>query len=293
MGTNQHNSPKTKLNMSSFNTIKFVSLTLLWMTSVLPIYSWQSDFVTYDWLTGKVGDGEAIAHIPHWRRLFNTMKVRGLLECGCGYYSGYFLDHADTVISIEYMTRGYGGYWYKICLPLFNDRPNWVPLTYNENFRSNSFNNACAYQCTMHRDYALIDSTYLRELDRHFKIQLNKHEIDVAFVNSTLYIRGDLVKLLLANEVPLIVAHDTLSDHGTEEEENLYGWNKVITPSTYTKIQIPFDSGTTFWISNQLPDVISSIWEYREAILHLREVGVEVGYDELKYIADMTPSRRM
>lgn len=256
----------------------------------------QSDFITYEWLTGKSGDGEAIAHIPHWRRLFNSMKVRGFLECGCGYYTGYFLEHADKVISIEYLTPGYGGHWYKICLPLFKDRSNWSPMTYNENFRSNSFNNACAYQCTMHRDYALIDPTYLRELDNHFKMQISKanlgsYNIDVAFVNPSLYIRGDLVNVLLANEIPVIVAHDTVSDEGNEQQENLYGWNKVVTPSTYTKIRIPFGSQTTFWISNRLPDVISSIMEYREMIVLLREIGIDVGYDELKRLADMPQNR--
>lgn len=189
---------------------------------------YQSDFITYDWLTSQADTSGYTDHIPHWRRLFNTMKVRGFLECGCGYSTAYFMDHADKVISIEYITPGYGDDWYQVCLSLYNDRSNWIPMTYNETYRSNSFNNACAYQCAMHRDYALIDSTYLDELDQHIKAQIanaknNGYDIDVAFVDPGVYVRGDLVKLFLANNIPIVAAHDTASDLGSSEKENLYG----------------------------------------------------------------------
>ena len=46
---------------------------------------------------------------------------------------------------------------------------------------------------------------------------------------------------------------------GVNEEKNLYGWNKVETPPNYIKIYIPFGQGTTFWISDKLPNVIASM----------------------------------
>jgi hypothetical protein len=164
-------------------------------------------------------------------------------------------------------------------------------MLYNGDFRSNSFNNACAYQCSEHRDYALIDATYMKELYKHFKdlIQQAKsggYDLDVAFVDPGVYLRGDMVKLLLSLEVPIVAAHDTLSDIGSEEETNLYGWNKIITPSNYVKIYIPFGQGTTFWINEQLPEVIASIQQYRDDIAFLQSFGIKVSFDNLKALAD-------
>lgn len=252
-----------------------------------PVRGYQSDFITYDWLIEQAETSGYTDHIPHWRRLFNTMNVRGFLECGCGYSTAYFMDNADKVISIEYITPGYGEDWYKVCLSLFADRPNWIPMTYNETFRSNSFNNACAYQCSMHRDYALIDSTYLNELDQHIKGEIAKskelgYDIDIAFVDPGVYVRGDLVKILLANNVPIVAAHDTASDAGNAQKENLYGWNKVVTPPNYVKIYIPFGQGTTFWIRSDFNSVIDSMSAYRQMILQ-----TSPGYNDLTQIADM------
>lgn len=226
--------------------------------------------ITYEWLISH--PEYSTDHIPSWQCLFNTIKVRGFLECGCGMSTKYFLDHAEKVISIEYITPGYGDRIFKEYVSLFGHIPNWLPMTYNEDYRSNSFNNACAYQCSMHKDYALIDSTYLKELDKHYKKLMKKaqdegYNIDVAFVNSGVYIRGDMVKVLLANNIPIVAAHHTASDAGTTEIKNLYGWNKVVTPTSYEKIYLPIGQGTTFWISKQLPDLIASMTVYRNSIV--------------------------
>lgn len=246
----------------------------------------SSDYVTYDWLMDIAKEASYTDHIPHWRRLFNTTKVKGFLECGCGFSTAYFLDHADLVVSIEYINPGYGDKWYQECLTIFSDRTNWVPMTYNEDFRSNSFNNACAYQCSTHEDYALIDAEYLKELYKHFKTQIEKYDIEVAFVDPGVYVRGDMVKLLLSLKVPIVAAHDTASDFGTEEVKNLYGWNKVFTPSDYVKIYIPFGQGTTFWVSKQRPEVIQSMQTYRDNILLLKSFGITIDFDNITELAD-------
>lgn len=252
--------------------------------------AFEQDFITYEWLCDLGTRTGYTDHIPHWRRLFNTMKVRGFLECGLGYSTSYFLKNADKVISIEYITPDCGDKWYKECLNLFKDHENWIPLLYNAELRSNSFNNACAYQCYMHQDYALIDSIYIKELVQHFKSLIKKaeeenYEIDVAFVDPGIYIRGDMVNLLLDLQIPIVVSHHTEMDNGTEKG-NLYGWNKVKTPENYVKIYIPFGKGTTFWISNQLPNVITSIQAYRDSILHIIDLKGIVDIHDMKEIAD-------
>lgn len=269
----------------------FLSFLLYCFCLRIESFAYKSDYVSYDWLTEQAKLSSYTDHIPHWKRLFNTMKIRGFLECGCGYSTAYFLDHADLVISIEYINPGYGDKWYKDCLELFADRSNWIPMLYNEDLKSNSFNNACAYQCAMHQDYALIDPSYLKEMNQHFKLQIINAEllgndIDVAFVDPGVYIRGDMVKLLLANKIPIVVAHDTASDNGYKEKKNLYGWNKVVTPPHYVKIYIPFGQGTTFWVSDRFPEVIASLQEYQEGIIRLKEQGMEVKMEDLTQLAD-------
>lgn len=271
---------------------KITAIFFSFLTIALSANGYQSDFVTYDWLGEEATLSGYTDHIPHWRRLFNTIKVRGMLECGCGYSTAYFMDNADKVISIEYITPGYGDQWYQVCVSLYADRANWIPMTYNANYRSNSFNNATAYQCSTHKDYSLIDGTYLNELDRHFKEQIksaqdNGYPIDVAFVDPGVYVRGDMVKLLMANNVPVVVAHDTTSDYGTKDPENLYGWNKVITPANYVKIYIPYGQGTTFWINEKLPSVIASILAYRDVLIQKMDNGSNISWEDLTSIADM------
>lgn len=256
-----------------------------------PLKALESDYITYDWLLNSAQTTSYSDHIPHFRRLFNTMKVRGFLECGLGYSTKYFLDNCDLVISIEYINSGYGLQWYQEAVRMFTGVTNWIPMTFNETLRSNSFNNACAYQCSLHKDYALIDPSYLKELDKHFKEQITNakfggYDIDVGFVDPGCYIRGDMVKVLLANKIPVVAAHDTASDRGTKEVENLYGWNKVVTPPDYVKVYIPFGQGTTFWINKSLPDVVASMIAYRDAIQQILDERFHIEYSELTELAD-------
>lgn len=246
--------------------------------------------ITYEWLMDCAEKTAYTDHIPHFRRLFNTMKIHGLLECGCGYSTKYFLDNCDKVISIEFMTPGTGDLWYKECLDLYKNCKNWVPLAYNADHKSESFNKACGYQCATHKDYALIDSRYINELYQYFKNLINDsreegHPIEVAFVDPGVYTRGDMVKVLLALKVPIVLAHDTATDVGSDVSEGLYGWFKVKTPMDYEKIYIPWGQGTTFWIKKDLPYVIDSIKSYRDMIIKNNEDKTLTCYD-LKDLAD-------
>lgn len=252
----------------------------------------ESDFITYDWLVDCAKKTAYTDHIPHFRRLFNTIKVRGLLECGCGYSTKYFMDHCDRVVSIEFMTPGTDDLWFNKCLRLYADCPNWRPLAYNTDHKDRSFNEACGYACSTHKDYSLIDSRYVHSLDRYFKNQIDQahqegNDIDVAFVDAGVYTRGDMVKIFLAHKVPIVMAHDTNCDEGSDVDEGYYVWFVVKTPADYEKIYIPFGQGTTFWIHKNLPHVIASLTAYRDRILAWTSLaGEEPSYDQLKEFAD-------
>ncbi len=210
------------------------------------------DDITFDWLI-ELGNATGYTdHIPHFKRLFNTIKVRGFLECGCGYSTKFFMDHCEKVTSVEFLSPGVSDVWFKECLQLYKNCLNWNPIAYNENHADISFNDACTYQCLSHKDYALIDPRYLDSLRSFFKDQLDiarkeNKDIDVAFVDPGVYVRGDMVKLLLELEVPIVMAHDTVTEFISTSDDDLYGWTKVKTPSTYEKIYIPFCKGTTFF----------------------------------------------
>ena len=239
-------------------------------------YGSKPDYITYDWLVELGGQAGYTDHISHFKRLFDTVKVRGFLECGCGFSTKYFLDHCDKVISIEFLNPGCDDNWFKKCLDMYQDYTNWVPLTYNSDHADVSFNRACAYACSEKRDYSFIDPTYLLSLDRFFKMQLQTAAdqgtpIDVAFVDPGVYVRGDMVKLFLENRVPIVMAHDTNCDAGEEATQGFYVWFVVRTPPDYEKIRIPSGAGTTFWISKELPDVIASIKDYRDLVISTLE----------------------
>jgi hypothetical protein len=229
--------------------------------------------INYDWLIQCAKGTSYTDHIPHFRRLFNTMKVRTFLECGCGFSTKYFLDNCDHVVSVEFMNPGTDDQWYQKCANLYqNCVTNWTPILYNKDLKDESFNQACAYACSAHKDYSLIDSSYLTTLDLFFKAEIDHarkigSEIDVAFVDAGVYTRGDMVKLLLKSQVPIVVAHDTACDLSSDVDEGFYVWFVVKTPPEYEKIYIPFGQGTTFWIHKKLPHVIESILNYKKMIM--------------------------
>lgn len=270
---------------------KIIPITAIGMAAFsAPVYSDQSDFITCDWLMMCSKNTMYTDHVPHFRHLFNTIKVNGFLECGCGFSTKYFIDNAQKVISIEFMTPGTGDFLYNEAKRLFSASPNWTSTIYNADLKNESFNNACAYQYITHKDYALIDSHYVSDLEKYLKTQLETarqdgHAIDVAFVDPSVCVRGDMVKIFLENKVPIIVAHDTATDSASETTEGLYEWFKVKTPSDYEKISLPFGQGTTFWISKNLSEVIDSMQKYRDRLFE-RGIKGALKIEELKEIAD-------
>lgn len=238
-----------------------------------------AEYLNFENLITIAQENGTTDYIPHFRRLFNTMKINGMIECGSGYSTKYFIDHATKVASIDFMTPGTSDVTFLTSLKLFKTYKNWIPLVFNADLKNESFNNACAYQCSVHRNYALIDPRYLNDLDKYFKIQIDnlrkkQVEVDVALIHPPgIYLRGDMVNLFLARNIAIVIAHDTSSDVGTDVDEGYYGWFKVHTPPHYEKISIKFGVGTTFWIRKDYPEVIESMKIYAQRIEEYQKNG--------------------
>ena len=213
--------------------------------------------------------------IPHFEELFKQTRVKTLIEFGMGPLTADFLDSCNKVISIEFVTPGYGPGNYLTQLEHYREAANWIPVVYfsafsgDTNFApykylgSESVYRAASYQCATHKDYSLIDPFYLTELSAFVGNFVRFHRIDVAFVNSFgIYNRGDLVQVLF-EKVPIIVAYDT---NVRKDENDLYGYSRLKTPENYEEIYIPTGRGTTLWIDKKekFQQLIQNIKDYAQ-----------------------------
>ena len=78
-----------------------------------------------------------------------------------------------------------------------------------------------------------------------FLSNLTKYNtIDVAFVDSEMVLRADIVEALF-EKIPVIVAHDTKT---TYLGQNPYGFASVEVPANFEEIRISTGVGTTIWV---------------------------------------------
>lgn len=222
----------------------------------------KSDDITYDLLV-KIGDETgALDHVPHFSKIFKNLKVRTFLEFGVNYSTKYFLDSSNKVISVEFITHGYGPNGLKQFLNLFQDYSNWIPIAFFSGFQgdtsfapykhlaSEAVYKAASYQTSTHKNYALLDDFYRIELNSFIKNLVRFHKIDIAFVNPLgTFLRGDLIDLLF-DKVPIIVAHDTAC-RANATSDDVYGYSRLKTPEGYEEIYFPIGQGTTAWISKK------------------------------------------
>lgn len=218
----------------------------------------HADQITYDWLL-HLGDTTGYTdHISIFKEIFQSVKINNLVEFGLGFSTKYFLDSCKKVVSVEFITNGFSPDWARNCLSLFQNIPNWVPIIYFSGYQqdtqwapyrycgSDEVYKACVYQTVTHGNYALFDPTYLSDLTNFIQYLTDCYPIDLGFVDSGLYLRGDLVQLLF-NKTPIIVAHDTAVRSITRELD-VYGYSRIVTPDTYEEIFIPLGKGTTVWV---------------------------------------------
>jgi hypothetical protein len=234
----------------------------------------QIEEITYEWLIEEGKRSGYTDHIRHFHELFKHFKIKNFLEFGLGFSTKFFLDHCQKVISIEFVTEGYGPDWMKACLRGYTELSHWVPIAYFSSFPgdtswapykflgSEQVHKAASYQCSSHKNYALLNDAYLDELDTMLINLIKCHQIQCAFVDASIYLRGDLVSLLF-HKVPIIVAHDTRCRQ-LNMEGDVYGYSRIITPSDYEEIAIAEGQGTTFWIQKQpsLEALIQTMQDY-------------------------------
>jgi hypothetical protein len=246
---------------------------------LLPAVSYitHADEITEEWLVEAGAATGYTEHVRHFRRLFAALPVRGLLEFGVGFSTKYFIDHCEKVISVEFVTPGSGPEWIKYCIDLYPSYPNWTPIVYfagngldtswapNKYLGDISVYHAAAYQPVYKKSYALIDSTFLNDLNAFIDQQVSCNDIDVAFVDSGVCIRGDLVQSLF-NKVPIILAHDISSAmrRSLPTTDDVYGYGRMIIPDNYEEIYIPFGMGTGIWVSKdpKYANIINDLKEY-------------------------------
>ncbi len=239
----------------------------------------KADEVTYEWLATASDDTGGCCYVACLKEIFNKIKVKSLLEFGVGYPTKYCLDSCKRVLSVEFITYGYGPDRLKKFVQFYKDCPNWVPIAYFSDFPgdmtwapykyigSDAVYRACSYQCVTSKHYKEVDDLYVKELNE-FITNLSKYnKIEVAVVHPILYLRGDLVQLLF-DKVPIIVALDTNSR--IDGRENSYGYVRVETPDNYEEIYLSLKlssghvPGTTVWIAKKP--------EYQSLIESLRQI---------------------
>lgn len=221
----------------------------------------NADEITEEWLSNPEGPAFPYTeHVRHIKRIFNLMNVRTFMEFGVGFSTKYFLDHSERVVSVEFITNGTGPEWFIDCLHLFRNCQNWIPIAYFSGYDgdtswaryrykgADSVYQAAAYQPLHLLSYKAIDPSFMDDLNNFISQQTAVHNVDVAFVDSGICLRGDLVQTLF-NKVPIIIAHD----FGPKDLillHDVYGYGRIVVPDTYIEIVVPFGMGTAFWIKN-------------------------------------------
>ena len=230
----------------------------------------KAEDITYEWLSHQPYS----SHISHLKFVLDEIKPTCLLEFGMGFSTKFFLDRCDKVLSVEYITEGYGPEYYILFVDLYADFSNWIPIAYCTGYygpthwapykivANDCVHRAASYQCATHKHYADIDSSYLVEQDQFVKDLVSCHDIEIAFVDANIYLRGDLVQILF-HKVPVILAHDTVT-RANGEMNDVYGYSRIVTPLDYEEIFLPGGSGTTAWIVKEPPytELIQSLKQH-------------------------------
>jgi len=234
----------------------------------------DAEQITEEFLTKTGSSAHYTEHVAHLKRVFDKLQVRTFLEFGLGFSTKYFMDRAQSVISVEFVTPGSGPEWMKYCLGLYRNSKNWIPITYfsgpnldtkwapNKYVGTDGVYRAAAYQPVKLKSYASIDPSFLGDLMRFVDKQVAEYQIDMAFVDAGICIRGDLVQVLF-NKVPIIAAHD-VAPPGKRHLNDVYGYGRVKAPDNYVEIYVSYGMGTAFWVENseKYAEIIRDLQEY-------------------------------
>jgi hypothetical protein len=242
----------------------------------------DSGQITFEWLSnGAVLDHDT-HHVLVFQKIFDVLKVRVMMEFGLGYSTKYFLDHVGKVISIDFITHGYGPDTMKKFLHVYRDYSNWIPIAMFSGYRgwdydwapykhlaSESIYKATSYANAYHKSYAKVDDFYIVELRAFLDKFLKYNKVEIAFVGHATYIRGELIQMLFG-KVPVLVAHNT-DRRQQKNQDDPYNLILVETPDSYEEIFIPTQGGTTVWIEKK--EKYKALYQELKQLTQMREAG--------------------
>lgn len=219
----------------------------------------DADQITDQWLVQGAVQPHSTGHIVVFKRLFEATKVKTLLEFGLGYSTKYFLDHANKVLSIDFITHGYGPNVMQKFLKVYADYSNWIPIAFFSGYMgwdyswapykhlgSDSVYRATSYQNANCKNYAKIDDFYLVELNAFITNLLKYNRADVAFIGHAIILRGDIAQLLF-QKVPIVIVHNS-NARQLNDPNDLYGISSIAAPDNYEEIFFAVEGGTTAWV---------------------------------------------
>lgn len=233
----------------------------------------KADEITYDFLVETGNSTGYCDHIPVFKKIFETIKVKTLLEFGLGYSTKYFLDHCTKVISVEVVTNGAGPEWIRKFLDLYKGYSNWVPVAYFSGYKgdfswapykyfgSEALAKADSYFGVTRQSYAGVDPSYIKELQTFINNLAKYNKIDVALVDPAMGIRAEFVQLLFG-KIPVIISHDlgAWKLFGIDS----YGFANLKVPEDYEEIYINKGKGTGVWVQKKenFAPIIQALKEY-------------------------------
>lgn len=245
-----------------------------WFICLLPLFCYSginedlyegpesADDITFSWLTQDAISPHDTQFVLLFKKLFESAKIKTLMEFGLGYPTKYFLDHCNKVLSIDIITHGYGPAIMKKFMRIYSDYSNWIPIAFFSGYRSwdydwapykhlgsESVYKATSYQHAHHKDYSKFDDFYLIELHAFLANLFKYNRADAAFIGHATILRGDFVQLLF-DKTPIIIAHNS-DKRNVKDPDDIYGLVRVITPENYEEIFFPTYGGTTIWISKK------------------------------------------
>ncbi len=234
--------------------------------------------INYDFLVThgrETGYGD---HIPYFKDIFEKITVKTLLEFGLGYSTKYYLERCAKVISVEFVTSGYGPVWMKKCIDLYRGYSNWIPIAYFSDYKgdmswapykyigSDGVAKASNYQSSTYKSYSAIDNFYLNELTTFVKNLTKYNKVDLALVDPGNYLRGELVQTLF-DKSPIILAHH-VDFSFLRLKDDIYGYSSIVTPDNYEEIHLQEGMGTIIWIK-KTP-------ELQELTAHFHAIASEI-----------------
>lgn len=183
--------------------------------------------------------------VKYFDKIFKTIEIEKILEFGLGLGTEFLCDNAKEVTSVELSIGDFSKEWADKTQKQLKEYTNWKLHYINipkEIHKANSD--------AIKSQYPLEDTSYLPVLKKLINPFLFKKKYDIIFIDAGIHNRGDIVNLCFG-KAKIVAAHD--SDRTGRVIKNIYGYNIVEVPESYTEIHRNESyMGTTFWVDNTI-----------------------------------------